>query len=169
MTLVQACFLYCAAVIVILSLLVVSFKNPLHSIILMLVLFIHIAILYLFLNAEFMAAIQIIVYAGSVLVLYLFVVMLLNIKEEEKKTFHDLWYLSIPGAALFLFVFIFTVKDITVIPETGPYTIEKIKEEGSLMILGKVLFTDYILPFEVVSLILLVAIIGAVVLAKRQV
>jgi NADH-quinone oxidoreductase subunit J len=135
----------------------------------MLVLFMHIAILYLFLNAEFMAAIQIIVYAGSVLVLYLFVVMLLNIKEEEKKTFHDLWYLSIPGAALFLFVFIFTVKDITVIPETGPYTIEKIKEEGSLMILGKVLFTDYILPFEVVSLILLVAIIGAVVLAKRQV
>lgn len=170
MTLVQGCFFYCASVIVILSILVVSLKNPIHSVISMLGLFVHIAILYLLLNADFMAAIQIIVYAGAVLVLYLFVIMLLNIKEEEgQKSFHELWHLVIPGVILFILLFIFAVKDITVVPKPGIYSIEKIQEEGSLLALGKVLFTEYILPFEAVSLILLVAIVGAVVLAKKQV
>ena len=170
MTLIQVCFLYCASAIIVFSLLVVTLRNPIHCIIAMLGLFIHIAVLYLFLNSEFMAALQIIVYAGAVLVLYLFVVMLLNIKEEEeKKVFHDMWHLVVPGVVLFIFLFIFAVKDITVVPEPGVYTIEKIQDEGSLMVLGKVLFTEYILPFEIASLILLAAIVGAVVLAKRQV
>ena len=75
-------FAYFSFAIVILSLLVVTRRNPVHSVLWMLLLFFHIASLYLFLNAEFMAAIQIIVYAGGILVLFLFVVLLMNLREE---------------------------------------------------------------------------------------
>ena len=77
-------FGYYASAIVIFSLLVVTRSNPVHSVMWMLLLFLHIAGLYLFLNAEFIAAIQIIVYAGAILVLFLFVLLLLNLREEVK-------------------------------------------------------------------------------------
>jgi NADH-quinone oxidoreductase subunit J len=83
MTLPQIFFAYFAGMITLLGILVVTRNNPVHSILWMLVLFVHIAGLYLFLNAEFLAAIQIIVYAGAILVLFLFVIMLLNLKSEE--------------------------------------------------------------------------------------
>ena len=77
-------FAYFSFAIVILSLLVVTRRNPVHSVLWMLLLFFHIAGLYLFLNAEFMAAIQVIVYAGGILVLFLFVVLLMNIRDEVR-------------------------------------------------------------------------------------
>jgi NADH-quinone oxidoreductase subunit J len=89
----QAFFAYFAVAMTILSLLVVTRRNPVHSVLWMLVLFIHIAALYLFLNAEFIAAIQIIIYAGAILVLFLFVIMLLNLrKEETEKMFQKQWF-----------------------------------------------------------------------------
>src|SRR5512146_1263314 len=75
-------FGYFAAMITLLSVLVVTRKNPVHSVMWMLLMFFHIAGMYLFLNAEFIAAIQVIVYAGAILVLFLFVVLLLNLREE---------------------------------------------------------------------------------------
>ncbi len=83
MTTPQIFFAYFAISMTVLSLLVVTRRNPVHSVLWMLVLFIHIAALYLFLNAEFLAAIQMIIYAGAILVLFLFVIMLLNLKQEE--------------------------------------------------------------------------------------
>src|SRR4030043_2294305 len=80
----QLFFAYFAFAIVLLSVLVITRKNPVHSVLWRLLLFFHIASLYLFLNAEFMAAIQVIVYAGGILVLFLFVVLLMNIREELK-------------------------------------------------------------------------------------
>jgi NADH-quinone oxidoreductase subunit J len=92
MTLPQFFFAYFAVSMTVLSLLVVTRKNPVHSVLWMLVLFVHIAGLYLFLNAEFLAAIQIIVYAGAILVLFLFVIMLLNLKGEESvRKFQKQW------------------------------------------------------------------------------
>ncbi len=170
MTIPQVFFLYFAGMIVALSLLVVTRKNPVHSVLWMLVLFVHIAALYLFLNAEFLAAIQIIVYAGAILVLFLFVIMLLNLrKEEAEKRFQGQWPFSIGIGVILATFFILIVGKITVIPTPGPYSVEAIKSEGSIMTIGKVLYTEFLLPFEIASVILLVAIIGAVVLAKRRI
>jgi NADH-quinone oxidoreductase subunit J len=152
-----------------LSVLVVTRRNPVHSVLWMLVLFIHIAALYLFLNAEFLAAIQIIVYAGAILVLFLFVIMLLNLKKEEtEKKYQNQWPIGAGVGVILAVFFVMIVGKITVLPPLGKYTIEAVKSEGHMMSIGKVLYTRYLLPFEIASLVLLVAIIGAVVLAKKK-
>lgn len=163
-------FAYFAGMLTVLSLLVVTRRNPVHSVLWMLVLFVHIAGLYLFLNAEFMAAIQIIIYAGAILVLFLFVIMLLNLKKEEtERKFQNQWPLGLAIGMIFVMVLVSVAGKITVIPPLGKYTIDAIKSEGSMMTIGKILYTQYLLPFEIASLVLLVAIIGAVVLAKRKI
>jgi NADH-quinone oxidoreductase subunit J len=170
MTLPQMFFAYFATAMTALSLLVVTRKNPVHSVMWMLVLFIHIAALYLFLNAEFLAAIQIIVYAGAILVLFLFVIMMLNLKKEEiVKKYQAQWpFGALIGIMLATFL-VMILGNITVLPSPGKYSIEAIKAEGHIMTVGKVLYTEYLLPFEIASILLLVAIIGAVVLAKKRI
>lgn len=163
-------FAYFAGMLTVLSLLVVTRRNPIHSVLWMLVLFVHIAGLYLFLNAEFMAAIQIIVYAGAILVLFLFVIMLLNLKKDEtERKFQNQWPLGLGIGMIFVIVLVSVTGKITVIPPLGEYSVDAIKSEGSMMTIGKILYTEYLLPFEIASIVLLVAIIGAVVLAKRRI
>ena len=170
MTLQQIFFGYFATMMTVISLLVVSRKNPVHSVLWMLVLFVHMAGLYLFLNAEFLAAVQIIVYAGAIMVLFLFVIMLLNLRKEEKEfRLQGQWPVSAVTGVLFLVVLISILAKITVLPELGEYSIEAIQAEGSMMTIGKVLYTKYLLPFEIASVLLLVAIVGAVVLAKKRI
>jgi NADH-quinone oxidoreductase subunit J len=170
MTTPQIFFAYFAVAMTVLSLLIVTRRNPVHSVLWMLVLFIHIAALYLFLDAEFLAAIQIIIYGGAILVLFLFVIMLLNLKKEETvKKYQRQWPVSAASAIVFAVFLILIVGKITVMPPLGQYSVEAIKTEGSMMTIGKVLYTQYLLPFEVASLVLLVAIIGAVVLAKKRI
>lgn len=170
MTLLQVIFGYFAAAMTVLSLLVVTRRNPVHSVLWMLVLFVHIAGLYLFLNAEFLAAVQIIVYAGAILVLFLFVIMLLNLKREESvRKFQKQWPVGMGIGLVFAVFFVMIVGKITVIPPLGDYSVELVQSEGSMMTIGKVLYTRFLLPFEIASLVLLVAIIGALVLAKRKI
>ena len=170
MTIQQIFFGYFATMMTVISLLVVSRKNPVHSVLWMLVLFVHMAGLYLFLNAEFLAAVQIIVYAGAIMVLFLFVIMLLNLRKEEKEfRLQGQWPVSAVTGVLFLVVLISILAKITVLPELGEYSIEAIQAEGSMMTIGKVLYTKYLLPFEIASVLLLVAIVGAVVLAKKRI
>ena len=170
MTMVQFFFAYFAITMTILSVLVVTRRNPVHSVLLMLVLFVHIAGLYLFLNAEFLAAVQIIVYAGAILVLFLFVIMLLNLKTEEKvRKFQSQWPIGAGIGAILVIFLVSVLRKITVLAPPGDYTVERIQSEGTMMTIGKVLYTQYLLPFEIASLVLLVAIIGAVVLAKRRI
>ena len=169
MTLPQIFFAYFAVAITALSLLVVTRRNPVHGVLWMLVLFVHIAMLYLFLNAEFLAAIQIIIYAGAILVLFIFVIMMLNLRAEERdRRFQWSWPAGLVAAGGYAAFLIFILKNILVFPQPGHYTIEKMQTEGNIMIIGKVLYTKYLLPFEITSLILLVAIIGAVVLTKKK-
>lgn len=169
MTLVQAFFAYFAVMITGISILVITRKNPVHSVLWMLILFVHIAALYLFLNAEFLAAIQIIIYAGAILVLFLFVIMLLNLRQtESEKRFQNQWLPGIAAGVFFVIFFVLILGNMRVTAPFGPYTIEFIQSQGNIMTVGKVLYTKYLLPFEIVSLVLLVAIIGAVVLAKRR-
>lgn len=164
----QLFFAYFAVAITIFSLLVVTRKNPVHSVMWMLLLFFHIASLYLFLNAEFMAAIQVIVYAGGILVLFLFAVLLVNIKEEVKiGKYIGAAPTGLTFAVGLLVVVIMSIRSFVAAPP-GVYSIEVIKQETHTKALGMLLYTEYLYPFEVASLVLLVAIIGAIVLAKRR-
>jgi len=161
-------FAYFAVAIVILSILVITRKNPIHSVLWMLLLFFHIASLYLFLNAEFIAAIQVIVYAGGILVLFLFAVLLLNIREELRiSRFIGAWPTGLTFAIGILVVILMSIRSFVIAPP-GIYTIDFIKKETHVKALGKLLYTDFLYPFEVASLILLVAIVGAIVIAKRR-
>jgi NADH-quinone oxidoreductase subunit J len=161
-------FAYFAFAIVLLSILVITRKNPIHSILWMLLLFFHIASLYLFLNAEFMAVMQIIVYAGGILVLFLFAVLLLNIREELRiNRYIGAWPTGLTFALGLLVVILISIRSFVIAPP-GMYTIDLIKKESHVKALGKLLYTDFLFPFEVASLILLVAIVGVIVLAKRR-
>ncbi len=160
-------FFYFGGVIVGTATLVVTLRNPVYSAISLLIMFFHVAGIFVLLNAEFIAAVQILVYAGAILVLYLFVVMLLNLKREER--YHQQYLVGtligvviLTELALIFFRTRFQLG-------TGPYTPAHLQEVGNTEAVGKALFTTYLLPFEVASLILLVAMIGAIVLAKRVV
>ena len=159
-------FFYFAGVILLTASLVVAFRNPIYSALSLLVMFFHVAGLYVTLHAEFLAAIQIIVYAGAILVLYLFVVMLLNVKREER--FHRQG-----TVALFLGLTLLAEVVLLSIKGAGP-TIDMAsspKSEGAVVGntegIGEVLYSIYLFPFEIASLILLVAMVGAVILTKK--
>lgn len=162
-------FGYFAVVMIILSLLIITRRNPVHSVLWMLVMFFHIAGMYLFLNAEFLAAVQIILYAGAILVLFLFVIMMLNLKEEiTTERLIGEWPIGVALGISILMLIIFGISRIIQGP-VGQYTIEAIKQQTHTKALGMVLYKDYILHFEIAGIILLVAIVGAIVLAKKKI
>ncbi len=157
-----------AFAIIALSVLVITRRNPVHSVMWMLLLFFQIASMYLFLNAEFIAAIQVIVYAGAILVLFLFVVLLLNLREELlANRFINAWPVGLVFAGA---IFAGTLSAVVAfVPNfSGQYTVDVINRETHTKALGQLLYTDFLFPFEIASLILLIAIIGAIVLAKKR-
>ncbi|MCK5139256.1 MAG: NADH-quinone oxidoreductase subunit J, partial [Thermodesulfovibrionia bacterium] len=118
MSLPKLFFIYFAIMLTVSSIFVVTRRNPIHSVIWMLILFVHIAGVYLFLNAEFLAAIQIIVYAGAILVLFLFVIMLLNLRPEEMgKKFLKQWPFGVIIGVVFIVFFTLILAEITVLPQ----------------------------------------------------
>jgi len=165
----QLLFFYFAVVMTGLGLLIVTGRNPVHCVLLMLALFFHMAGLYLLLNAEFLAAVQIIVYAGAILVLYLFVLFLVNIRDEvEMSPFVEKgrWFGAAAAAALFI-TFLRAVKNFSLGPH-GEYTIEKVQQLTHTKAIGEAIYTTYILPFEIAGVILLVAVIGGLAIARRD-
>ena len=160
-------FFYFALVIAASSVLVVALRNPIYSALSLLIMFFHVAGLYVTLHAEFLAAVQVIVYAGAILVLYLFVVMLLNLKHDER--YHRQWPVAAAvGSILVLEAVVLTLaKGRTAVAR--PAVSEPGAEGlGNTEALGDVLYSTYLFPFEVASLILLVAMIGAIILAKKD-
>ena len=158
-------FIYFAAVIVISAVLMITRRNPIHSVLLMLLLFFHIAGVFVLLNAEFLAAVQLIVYAGAILILYLFVVMLLNVdKERSAKRANRYW----PVMAGFGIVI---ASEIVLLIVRGKFAVDagQLMKPGfgSVNALGVELYTNYLVPFEIASVILLVGLVGAVMLAKK--
>ncbi len=160
-------FYYLAGVIILTALLVVALRNPIYSALSLLIMFFHVAGLYVTLHAEFLAAVQVIVYAGAILVLYLFVVMLLNVKREDR--YH-------PQFPIGAFLGLVIITEVLLLAfrrsESGtppmPPAGSVAEAVGNTETIGDVLYTTYLFPFEVASLILLVAMIGAIVLAKRD-
>ena len=165
----QLFFFYLAGIIVLTSILVVALRNPVYSALSLLIMFFHVAGLYVTLHAEFVAAVQIIVYAGAILVLYLFVVMLLNLHREDR------YHAQFPVAALLGMTILTEVallllqrRSDAVTPAAPPAAAPAATAIGNTEAIGEVLYSTYVFPFEVASLILLVAMIGAIILAKRD-
>jgi len=140
-------------------------RNPVTSAMFLVLTIVWMAGLFVLLHAFFLAAVQVLVYAGAVMVLFLFVIMLLNLKEEEHRKIKAFGLVtgSISVLALLAIVlrtFLFGPKLSANLPAPT--------FEGSTDMLGKVLFTDYLLPFEILSLLLLVAMVGVILLSKKD-
>ncbi len=163
-----------AAVAVVASMLVIGQRSPIYSVMLLIASFVALAGLYVLLDAPFVAVIQIIIYAGAILVLFLFVVMLLNAPKESGGPWQRLT--AGPrrlGAALgvvFAVELVWAIWRVVSLREpieaVGVLPAEAVEPVRSI---GQVLYTDYAFAFEVTSLLILVAMVGAVVLAKRHV
>ena len=145
---------------------VVVSKNPVHSILYLIVTFFAISGHYILLNAQFIAIVNIIVYAGAIMVLFLFVVMLMNLnaESEPQKNRLLLFIGTIAGASLML-VLVAALKQ----GDTSAHIIQMGGGNvGLIEQLGKALFTDYVFPFEISSVLFLSAMIGAVVISKKE-
>ena len=160
-------FFYFATVIVLCALLVVALRNPVHSVISLLVMFFHMAGLFVSLHAEFLAAVQIIVYAGAILVLYLFVVMLLNLKHDDAYQ-RQVWIgVGLGAVALGEVIYLMVSAGTAPINSLNAAAQTAGVQPGNTEMVGRLLYTKYLFPFELASLILLVAMIGAILLAKK--
>ncbi len=154
-------FIILGAITIFGGLMVIFARNPINSILFLLLTFFALASFYVFLGAPFLAAVQLIVYAGAILVLFLFAVMLLNIGKINEKGGVFLKVLGVVTAGFILIIFINVVSGNRIAGTPYP----KMVPTASL---GELLFTKYLLPFELASVLLLVAIIGAVILLKRK-
>jgi len=145
---------------------VVAQRNPLYSAISLIGVFLSLACLYVMLAAPFIAAVQVIVYAGAIMVLVVFVIMLLNVDQEERRRPH-LAFL-VPAAIVLAAVLIGEVAFILSSVQLYPHTpTTNISDIGLTASIGAGLFTTYLLPFEITSILLLMAIVGAMTLARQ--
>ena len=154
------------------AVLVVTTKDTVHSVLFLVLDFLFVAALYVLLGAPFLAAIQVLVYAGGIVVLYLFVVMLVNLKRapEQHRDPHRRTTLGygLAIAALVEFVMIATYQSISPTPASAAAAATAMPVTGNTEEVGWLLYTSYLIPFEIASMLLLVAMIGAIVLAKRE-
>ena len=172
MTVTQLTFYIFSFVMLLSSLMVISTKNPVHSVLFLILAFLNAAGIFVILHAEFLAMILIIVYVGAVAVLFLFVVMMLDIKTTIEKS-NILQYLPIGLFIGFVFIAELVIVLINTKLELSNMQIlsnplNKFAELSNTKAIGSVLYTDYILHFQLAGVILLVAMIGSIVLTLRE-
>ena len=162
-------FIVLATIAAVASVMMITRKNPVISAVFLVINFFALAGLYLLLNAQFIAVVQVIVYAGAIMVLFLFVLMLLN-TESELKLFTDKRGIKI--FAIFIAVFVFVQLAYLIFyghPSRSLTPSEAASvNAGTIQTIGHELYTSYIIPFEVAGFLLLAATIGALVLAKKK-
>lgn len=148
------------------ALMVIISKHPVRSVLYLVLTFFLISSNYIMMNAQFIAVVNIIVYAGAIMVLFLFVLMLLNLKEENEPKTSLLVKVAaaVAGGALFT-VLIAALRDGVIISTASAIDMN---DQGLVQNLGNLLFTKYVLPFEVSSVLFIAAMVGAVLLAKRE-
>ena len=148
------------------ALMVITSKNPMHSVIWLIIVFFAISGHYLLLNAQFLSIVNIIVYAGAIMVLFLYVLMLMDLKKENEPQ-KNRW-LKLAGALAggsLLLVLVAALKKADI---TSQLAETRTGDIGLIENLGKVLFNDYVVPFEISSILFLSAMVGAVVIGKRE-
>ncbi len=169
MTFAQVVFFVLAAVAAFSAVMVILQRNPVNSALYLILNFFCLSGLYLTLNAQFIAMVQVLVYAGAIMVLFLFVIMLLNLGDDKRLREHlgVRTYLGVGfsvGLVLEL-LYIFAYRSGNTMIQQSSNSVEI----GTVEYVGKVLFTKFIFPFEITSLLLLAAIVGAVILAKKKI
>jgi NADH-quinone oxidoreductase subunit J len=145
---------------------VVFSRNPVHSVVYLILVFFCLTGHYILLNAQFLAIVNIIVYAGAIMVLFLFVIMFLNLrKDAEQKQPPLMKFIAVITGGLLLLIIVSVLSKVDMIQaqKTGFNS-----QIGLVENLGKVLYTEYLLPFELASVLFLVAMVGAVMLGKRE-
>ncbi|WP_026629377.1 NADH-quinone oxidoreductase subunit J family protein [Dyadobacter alkalitolerans] len=161
-------FFYFLSFLTVLSaVMVVVSRNPIHSVLYLILTFFTLSGHYILLNAQFLAAVNIIVYAGAIMVLFLFVIMFLNMKQDNEESKTNLTKVAATIVGGTVFVILFGAYRKSVIPGFDPQQFDS--QIGMIENLGHLLFRDYLLPFELVSILLLVAMVGAVMLGKREI
>ena len=161
---IEILFFFFAAVAVGAAINVLLQKHVLYSALSLILMLTAMSVLFVLLRADFLAVINIIVYAGAIMVLFIFVIMLLNLPQDEDGADRLRWlkFIGIPLGLFFLFLVCATLWNVeTVARVQAPFV-------GSPQAIGQSLFTDYLLPFEVTSLLILIALVGAVVFAKKE-
>ena len=166
----EAMLFYLVALVAVLSaFFVTKCRNPVNSALNLVTTFLCLSVYYVMLDAPFMAAVQIMVYAGAIMVLIVFVIMLLNIGSVSKSRYSH----GVVGAGVLAFLFfIIAAKYIAggeVTRKVGNITSQLVQDYGHTELIGTAMFTEFLLPFEIASILLLVAIVGAVILSKRKV
>lgn len=162
----QLIFFMLAALSILSALFVVFSKNPIYSVLWLIVCFFSIAGHYIMLNAQFLAIVHIIVYTGAIMVLMLFTVMLLNLNKESEPH-KSVWYkgAAVLTGGMLMLVLLAAMRS----SKLGAYVSPTSTETGFVQNVGLKLFTDFLLPFEMTSVLFIAAMIGAVVLAKKEV
>ncbi len=166
MNITQILFWFLSVLALFSALMVVISKNPVYSVLWLIVVFFSISGHYLLLNAQFLAIVNIIVYAGAIMVLFLFVIMLLNLNRDNEPQ-KNRW-LKLAGAVAggcLLLVLIAALKNAETKSQIAEVNTGNI---GLIENLGKALFHDYVVPFEISSILFLSAMVGAVVLGKKE-
>lgn len=158
-------FLTLAAISILTALLMVLSKNPVHSVLYLILTFFTIAGQYVLLNAQFLAVVHIIVYAGAIMVLFLFVLMLLNLNKDTEPQKSTAWQFTGAISAGMLLVTIIGALRSGIQVQTPENASGKV---GLVENLGKVLFTDFVVPFELAGILFLAAMVGAVLVGKRD-
>lgn len=148
------------------ALMVILSTHPVRSILYLILTFFMISANYVLMNAQFLAIVNIIVYAGAIMVLFLFVLMMLNLsKDNEPRSSITMKAAAVIAGGSLLTVFIASLKNAVVSRSISPTLNDN---QGMVEVLGRELFSTYILPFEISSVLFIAAIVGAVVLAKRE-
>ncbi len=140
-------------------------KKPIHSVLYLTLAFFSIAGHYILLNAQFLAVVHVIVYAGAIMVLFLFTVMLLNLNRDERSP-KPLWVklIAFVAGGMLMLILIGVLRGYDIRASADP----ALSQIGLVKNLGKILYNDYLIPFELSSILFLTAMVGAVLLAKKE-
>ena len=158
-------FYFVAFLSIFFALMTIFTKNPVHSVLYLVITFFTFTVHYILLNAQFLAVVNFIVYMGAIMVLFLFVLMLLNLnKDTEPMKSHLVKFMGAIAGMCLLAVFLGAFR----VLESNNEFVKGHEDIGLVKNLGKVLFKDFLLPFELSSILLLTAMVGAVLLAKKE-
>ncbi len=167
MNAIEILFWLLSSLAIISAMMVLLSKNPVHSVLWLIAVFFAISGHYILLNAQFLAIVNIIVYAGAIMVLFLFVIMLMNLNKESepKRNFWRILTGIISGGSL-LMILVSLIRQATEINNKN--ALMETGDIGLIKTLGKLLFSDYVVPFEISSVLFLSAMVGAVVIGKKE-
>ncbi|MCX6297668.1 MAG: NADH-quinone oxidoreductase subunit J [Bacteroidetes bacterium] len=167
MSITEILFFFLSALAIVSAIMVLVSKNPVYSVLWLVAVFFAISGHYILLNAQFLAIVNMIVYAGAIMVLFLFVIMLMNLNAQSEPQ-KNMWMklAGVISGGCFLMVLVSLVRQANELTNKKALTVEG--NIGLIKNLGKVLFSDYVVPFEITSVLFLSAMVGAIVIGKKD-